>query len=278
MRRDEDGHDQLGISRCCCGLAVKNCIAVGQRNARGAKVGVSAMEVKVATDVGRVRENNEDSFWVGHQCLVVCDGMGGHLAGEVASELAVQTVKNYPFKGTDPQVEVRLAIEGAQKRILEVAGTEPAYNGMGTTITLAWLSPVEHGGAILTMGHVGDSRGYVFIDGVLTQLTSDHSVVGELLRSGTITSQEAREHAKRHVLTQALGSREIEIEMLCHVLPSGSLILLCTDGLSDVVDDAQISSLLEQAASCDNIAQELVDLANDLGGPDNITVIVARIP
>lgn len=236
------------------------------------------MEVKVATDVGRVRENNEDSFWVGHQCLVVCDGMGGHLAGEVASELAVQTIKDYQFTGEDPQKEVGQAIEEAQKRILEAASDDPAYNGMGTTITLAWVSLLQGGGAELTVGHVGDSRGYVFSDGVLTQLTSDHSVVGELLRSGTITPQEAREHVKRHVLTQALGSKDIEIEILHKVLPSGSLILLCSDGLSDVVDDTQISSLLEQASSSENIAQDLVKLANDLGGPDNITVIVAQVP
>lgn len=236
------------------------------------------MEVKVATDVGRVRENNEDAFWVGQSCLVVCDGMGGHLAGEVASNLAIQTVKDYPFQGMDPKLEVQQAIERAQEHILEAASMEPTYTGMGTTITLAWITPCEDGGAELTIGHVGDSRGYVLVNGVLTQLTTDHSVVGELVRSGTITFQEAQEHAKRHVLTQALGSPEIQVEIIQAHLPSDSLVLLCTDGLTDVVDDAQIMTLLNRASQAENVAQDLVNFANELGGPDNITVIVAQVP
>lgn len=235
------------------------------------------MDVKIATDVGRVRENNEDSLWVGAQCLVVCDGMGGHRAGEIASGLAIQTIRDFSFSGREPLKEVPLAIEQAQTRILQAAQNNEEYQGMGTTITLAWLTPLPKGGAELIIGHVGDSRGYMFLDDELVQLTSDHSVVGELLRMGTITPLEARTHTKRHTLTQALGSKEIEIELVTKSLAPGSLVMLCSDGLTDVADDAQIAKLLEQTPWSSNVAQKLVDLANELGGPDNITVIVARV-
>lgn len=235
------------------------------------------MEIKAATDMGRVRQNNEDYYWVGSQCLVVCDGMGGHLAGEVASQLAVQIIKDYPFKGKDSTTEVRLAIEEAQRQILKASEENKSFNGMGTTITLALSSPLPSGGIELTIGHVGDSRAYIFFDGILRQVTSDHSIVGELLRSGTITAAEARKHSKRHVLTQALGSKEVEIEILKENLSPGAFLLLCTDGLTDMVEDKQISQIFEKADSVTNVAQELVDLANRFGGPDNITVIVAKV-
>lgn len=235
------------------------------------------MEVKVATHVGLVRENNEDAFWVGPNCLVVCDGMGGHLAGEVASELAIKSIREFPFVGSDPKSELKHAIDQAQTRILDIASTDPAYTGMGTTITIAWVTPLKEGGAELTLGHVGDSRAYVYSKDTLTQLTSDHSIVGELVRSGSITLQEAKEHSKRHVLTQALGSQQIEIELIQKIVPSGSLILLCTDGLTDVMEDGEITRFLETASQSDNVAQDLVDGANNLGGPDNITVLVAQL-
>lgn len=235
------------------------------------------MEVKVATHVGRVRENNEDAFWVAPSYLVVCDGMGGHSAGEVASELAIKVIREFPFTGVDPQSELKLAIDQAQEHILELATTDLAYAGMGTTITLAWITPLVGGDSELVLAHVGDSRAYAFIDGNLAQLTTDHSVVNELVRSGNITPQEAKEHTKRHMLTQALGSPKIELELIQKSLPSGALILLCTDGLTDVVEDERIAKILQGANSSENIAQDLVDLANELGGPDNITVIVAQL-
>lgn len=236
------------------------------------------MEVKVATHVGKVRENNEDAFWVGENYLVVCDGMGGHLAGEVASGLAIKTIQDFPFQGVDPKLELGQAINQAQENILQIAAAEPDYTGMGTTITLVWVTPLAEGGAKIAIGHVGDSRAYSFCNGVLTQLTLDHSVVGELIRAGSITIQEAKDHAKRHTITQALGSPEIEIELMEKTIPGGSFILLCTDGLTDVVEDHEISRILRDAGQSNNVAQELVDYANSLGGPDNITVIVAQLP
>lgn len=233
------------------------------------------MEVKVATHVGQVRENNEDSFWVGEHCLLVCDGMGGHQGGEIAAKLAVDVIKTYPFSGDNCQKEVRLAIEEAHKKILATAEDQGELRGMGTTATLACISRKE---ARLVVGHVGDSRGYLYVDGELSQITVDHSVVGELVRAGTITAREAKNHTQRHVLTQALGTTgEIEIEMNVKNIKSGTIILLCTDGLTDVVTDQQIGQILAQADRYENTAQALVDLANSLGGPDNITVVVAQI-
>ena len=235
------------------------------------------MDVKTATDVGRLRENNEDALWVGEHCLVVCDGMGGHVAGEVASALAVEAIKSFPFGAGRPQEEVLAAIERAQARILEEAGRNRKYRGMGSTITLAWISgPGPDGLRELVVGHVGDSRCYLYANGVLEQLTSDHSVVGELLRAGTITPGEARIHPKRHILTQVLGSEAIEPELITRQLEPGSLVMLCTDGLTDVVDDALLQEKLQQNFQGRNLAQELVDLANELGGPDNITAIAAQ--
>lgn len=236
------------------------------------------MDVRTATDVGRLRENNEDALWVSEHCLVVCDGMGGHVAGEVAAALAVETIKSFPFGAREPKQEVLAAIAKAQARLLTEANQNAHYQGMGSTITLAWISePGEDGERELTVGHVGDSRCYLYANGVLEQLTSDHSVVGEMLRAGTITSLEARTHPKRHILTQVLGSPEIEPELIIRRLQPGSLVLLCTDGLTDVVDDALLEKTLQQDFHAKNLAQELVDLANELGGPDNITVIVAKV-
>ena len=236
-----------------------------------------AMEVKVATHIGQVRENNEDSYWVGPNCLAVCDGMGGHQAGEVASRLAAEIISSYPFKGENPGEEVRAAIEKAHKLVGYAASREQRYRGMGTTATLACITTTEKKATKITVGHVGDSRAYLFYQQELHLLTSDHSVVGELIRTGTITSVEAKNHAKRHVLTQVLGSGQIEIELVSKTLEEAAILLLCTDGLTDVVEEERIKQILEQAHKFKNVAQELVDLANTLGGPDNITVIVAQL-
>ncbi|NLL47897.1 MAG: Stp1/IreP family PP2C-type Ser/Thr phosphatase [Firmicutes bacterium] len=236
------------------------------------------MDVRTATDVGQVRENNEDALWVAASSLVVCDGMGGHVAGEVASSLAAKAIEDFPFSGIDPENEVRAAIQKAQEAILHEAEIHAEYRGMGSTITLALVSePDSEGRVRLTLGHVGDSRCYIFSHGVLQQLTSDHSVVGELLRQGTITASEARTHPKKHVLTQVLGSPDVEIEIIETELEPGTLILLCTDGLTDLVDDQQIAKTLQGDFYASNLARDLVDLANELGGVDNITVIVAKV-
>lgn len=170
------------------------------------------------------------------------------------------------------------AIWQAQEKIARASAENASYSGMGSTITLVWISePGQDGISRLTCGHVGDSRCYVYSQGVLEQITSDHSVVGALLRSGNITSLEARVHPKKHVLTQALGSPDVKIELISRDLEPGSLVLLCTDGLSDLVDDSQIANILQKGFDSNDLAQDLVDLANAMGGIDNITVIVAEV-
>lgn len=236
------------------------------------------MEIRTATDIGQVRENNEDSLWAAPGILVVCDGMGGHVAGEVASGLAVEVIQSFPFTGSDPEAEVLSAIHQAQERILDAAKNNEEYHGMGSTITLAVVSdPDEAGNAVLTVGHVGDSRCYVLSGGRLEQLTSDHSVVAELVRAETITAEEARHHPKKHILTQVLGAAEIDVELVARTLEPGALIMLCTDGLTDLVDDSLIEETLNKDFHSSNLAQDLVDLANQSGGVDNVTVIVAKI-
>lgn len=236
------------------------------------------MDVKTATDIGQVRENNEDALWVGDRLLVVCDGMGGHVAGEVASDLAIHAIRNFQFSYADPKQEVFAAIHKAQGMILAAAEENKDYHGMGSTITLALLSePNSEGQVILTVGHVGDSRCYVFSEETLEQVTSDHSVVGELVRSGTITTAEARTHPKKHVLTQVLGFPDIEVEIITKELAKDSLVLLCTDGLTDLVEDVLIAKTLQADFDSSNLARDLVDLANGSGGVDNITAVVAKV-
>lgn len=236
--------------------------------------GVVAMRVGAATSIGKVRELNEDAFWVGENCLIVCDGMGGHQAGEIASQMAIDVIRNYHFVMKEPKEEIRLAIEKAHKEIGCAADCHEHLRGMGTTLTMCLFQPHENG-VQMFVGHVGDSRAYVCKNGQLMQITSDHSVVGELIRQGSLAPNEAAVHPSRHVLSQALGVGSIEVELVEYHLPTGSQVLLCTDGLTDVVDDDQLKHAL-QLRSPQEIAQELVRRANNLGGPDNITVIVAE--
>lgn len=233
------------------------------------------MNVGVETSIGRVRETNEDSFWVGDGLLIVCDGMGGHQAGEVASKLAVDYIRGFKFLLSDPEEEIRQAILGAHKEIVDAAKTDPALHGMGTTITMALCIPQAEGADVI-FGHVGDSRAYGYSQGELFRITNDHSLVGELARQGTLSPEEAEQHPQRHVLSQALGLGVVEVEVQRRFFSPGSRILLCTDGLTDVLSDEQIKEHLE-GAHPQEVAHRLVQLANTLSGRDNITVIVAQV-
>lgn len=236
--------------------------------------GVVAMRVGAATSVGRVRETNEDAFWVGEHCLVVCDGMGGHQGGEIASQMAVDVIRNYDFLMKEPREEIRSAIQQAHETIRDAADSHDHLRGMGTTLTMCLFVPNQHG-VQMFIGHVGDSRAYIHTHDQLQQMTSDHSVVGELLRQGSLAPDEAAVHPKRHILSQALGVGIIEVELIECYLPKGSKVLLCTDGLTDVVGDDELKEVMH-LHSPEDIAHELVRRANDLGGPDNITVIIAE--
>ena len=220
------------------------------------------MRVGATTSNGRVREHNEDAFWVSEQVFVVCDGMGGHQAGEVASAIAVDVFKNYDYTARQPLEAVLDAIMAAHRAIQAQAGA-PHLHGMGTTATLAYI--VQDGASYhLFLGHVGDSRAYMLHNGRLTQITSDHSLVGELVRNGSLSKDEAFNHPHRHVVTQALGIGEIEVETFTTKLDSADRILLCTDGLTDVVADQQIQVLVE--TDPESAAHKLIDIANTQGG------------
>lgn len=234
------------------------------------------MNVGAETSVGRVRRTNEDAFWTGDRVLIVCDGMGGHRAGEVASAMAVEAIRSFPFRFQDPEAEVREAILQAHARIAQASAANAEMAGMGTTVTMAVCLETDSG-ADVTVGHVGDSRAYYYADGQLYRITNDHSVVGELTRQGTLSPEEAVLHPQRHVLCQALGISEVEVELHRLMLPFGSLIVICTDGLTDVLADDQI----KEHVACfppQEAARRLVELANSLGGRDNVTVIVAQVP
>ena len=233
------------------------------------------MRVGAATSIGRVRDHNEDAFWISENDFAVCDGMGGHQAGEVASSLAIDVFKNYCFTNQRPLEAVVDAILSAH-RVVQAEAAAPDYSGMGTTATLAYI--VKYNQCYeLFIGHVGDSRAYLLHNDTLEQITSDHSLVGELIRNGSLSKSDAVNHPHRHVVTQALGIGEIKIETHSKQLVSNDQILLCTDGLTDVVEESMIQDTLRNHAP-EAAAQKLVEMANEMGGPDNITVIVVKIP
>ncbi len=234
------------------------------------------MIVGAETTIGRVRQTNEDAFWVSDKLLIVCDGMGGHQAGEVASKLAVDYIRDYEFSLLEPEEEVRRAVLGAHEKIVEASKSDPGLHGMGTTITMALCIPQAQGADVI-FGHVGDSRAYGFSQGELVRITNDHSLVGELARQGSLSPEEAEQHPQRHVLSQALGLGVVDVEVQRRFFSSGAKILLCTDGLTDVLSDKQIKEHIDRLDPRE-AAHKLVELANTLGGRDNITVIVAQIP
>lgn len=233
------------------------------------------MRMASATSTGRVRDINEDCYWFNSFCAVVCDGMGGHSAGEVASQLAVETVKSHDFALDDPRQEMDRLIITAHEKIKETAAQHPPYRGMGTTMTMGLFLPYP---AVqkLFYGHVGDSRAYLVRDGLLQRITRDHSVVEELIRAGSLGAAEAHLHPQRNVLTQALGVGSIAVEIGELPLHKGDIVLFCTDGLTNVVADNDIQAILSQC-EIQTAAQRLVELADAAGGPDNSTVILVEV-
>jgi protein phosphatase len=220
------------------------------------------------TDVGREREGNEDSFLAEPPLFVVADGMGGAEAGEVASRIAVDTLADV----RDAEA-LAGAVAAANTRIHRLASEDRSLTGMGTTVTAAWV-----GGDAVTIAHVGDSRAYRLRDGVLEQLTEDHSLVGGLVRMGSITPAEAETHPQRSVILRAVGVEEqVEVDVHDHEHAAGDVYLLCSDGLTGMVRDEVVEETLALDASLDAVAAMLVELANASGGHDNITAVLFRI-
>ncbi|HEX8770930.1 MAG TPA: Stp1/IreP family PP2C-type Ser/Thr phosphatase [Acidimicrobiales bacterium] len=228
-----------------------------------------------ATDVGRVRKMNEDRFLVGDGLYAVADGVGGHQAGEVASETSVETLAD-AFR--EPTTEGLVsAIKDANEAVWRLAQDNAEKRGMGTTITAVALVE-EDGEEQLAIVNVGDSRAYLFQNGELVQISEDHSLVEELVRKGQLTHEEAQVHPQRSIITRALGMEpEIEVDYWQLVPYRGDRVLLCSDGLTNELSDDRIASTLRQIRDPQEAARDLVRQAKDHGGNDNITVVVVDV-
>ena len=233
-------------------------------------------EAAAETNVGRKRRHNEDSFVADPPVFAVADGMGGAQAGEVASALAAETVKE---SETDPSASgeerVVALIKAANLRVHQRAASDTSASGMGTTMTVALLEP----DGTVAIGHVGDSRAYRLRAGRLEQLTDDHSLVAELVRRGELSPEEAAVHPQRSVITRALGTdADVDVDAFTVEARDGDLFLLCSDGLTTMVDTDTISGILEQNRGRLEVAtRALIKAANDRGGDDNITAILFTV-
>lgn len=227
------------------------------------------------SDIGKIRESNEDSYVCVPPLFVVADGMGGHVAGEIASQLAADTVRKH-FAELDepanPEAVLGKAIEQANSLIYRMARFKTEYAGMGTTLTAAYLD-----GRRLYWGHVGDSRLYLLRDSRMTQITEDHSLVGELVRSGTISPEDALVHPHRNILTRAVGTGEnIVVDTGALEVENGDALLLCTDGLTNMLRDETIFDVLSACPADAAVLDKLIEQANMAGGLDNITAVLVR--
>ena len=232
-----------------------------------------------ASDVGRIRQQNEDSFIADPRLFVVADGMGGHNAGEVASAIAVRTMLDAAGDGFTDHETFVAAVRAANAAIHDAADGLSEQRGMGTTLTA--VAPLRLGAGeppALSITNVGDSRTYVFRDGELRQLSVDHSYVQELLSEGLVTAEEARVHPRRNIVTRALGiDGSVSPDAWVIPLVVGDRFLLCSDGLVDEVTDADIAAVLRSVTDPNRAASELVAAANRNGGRDNVTVIVVDV-
>jgi PPM family protein phosphatase len=227
-----------------------------------------------ATDTGRQRSANEDSVFVRAPLFVIADGMGGAQAGEVASKTAAEAFDR-ELPEAPPERLLRETIEGANRTIHRLAREDPNLAGMGTTTTAAILDAEAEEVAI---GHVGDSRAYRLRRGKLERLTRDHSLVEEMRRKGQLTEAQAEDHPQRSIITRALGPEpEVEVDLQTVPAQAGDVFLICSDGLTTMLDDDHIERLLARATSMPNAVRALVDEANRAGGRDNISVVAFKV-
>lgn len=235
------------------------------------------LEHAAVTDVGRVRDHNEDALaavpLIDGLLVAVADGMGGHAAGEVASALAVEGVRRAARntrKGESALPQLETQVDRAHEQIRKQA--QDGREGMGCTLTAAAIRPGK-----VEILQIGDSRAYLLRDGEIQQLTDDDSLVGEMVRASVLSAEEARHHPARSVLTKALGIGEVaDFTLVEAEVQDGDLLLVCSDGLTSMVNDDQIVDLVAAAKGVQAQAKALVAAANDAGGTDNITVVLAR--
>jgi PPM family protein phosphatase len=231
-------------------------------------------EEAVRTDTGRQRNANEDSFFTKAPLFVVADGMGGAQAGEVASKAAAESFAR-ELPAAPPERFLEETIEAANRTIFELARKDPSLAGMGTTTTAAI---VDLEGETVAIGHVGDSRAYRLRGARFEQLTRDHSLVEEMRRKGQLTDAQAEDHPQRSIITRALGPEpEVQVDLQTVPAQDGDVFLICSDGLTTMLDDDQIARLLARATSLEAATRALVDEANRAGGRDNITVVAFRV-
>ena len=244
------------------------------------------MKATAMSSVGKVRKSNEDFFGICDETpsfYMVADGMGGHKAGAIASKEAVGYVSEHLKKYLEPEVTIP-EIEGilyqsiirANKRVFEKSLKEEACSGMGTTLTVA--VPVQREKK-MAIAHIGDSRAYMIDKDRIYQVTSDHSLVQELVKKGDITEQEAKEHPQRNVITRALGTEnEVRPDVFSvdFTFASAHYLLLCSDGLSNALEIEEIQKIIQETENIETACKELIDKANERGGQDNITVLIVQ--
>jgi PPM family protein phosphatase len=225
------------------------------------------------SDTGRARRANEDAFFAHAPVFAVADGMGGAQAGEVASRTVVDCLRRGLPDGGSPEERLAALAEEANGLIHRKAAEDEQRAGMGTTLTAAYVDEDA-----VSFGHVGDSRAYLFRDARLQQLTNDHSLVGEMVRRGKLTAEQAEEHPQRSIITRALGPEPaVEVDHMTTYARDGDVFLLCSDGLTSMLSDEQIGRTLIDAPDLRAAGHALIDAANAAGGRDNITVILFRV-
>ncbi|MUT66829.1 Stp1/IreP family PP2C-type Ser/Thr phosphatase [Paenibacillus sp. NEAU-GSW1] len=238
------------------------------------------------SDIGRIRQINEDRHWAGTlengaTLAIVADGMGGHQAGDVASQIAVNTFRDRMEKSAakagltveEGKMLIRQAIVGANDVVYDMASRNEQYYNMGTTIVAALLLDER---AII--GHIGDSRVYQIAENGIVQLTEDHTLVNELVKSGQVSAEEAAHHPRRNVITRAVGTdAQVTVDILTTDLAAGDVLLLCSDGLTNMVSDEQLlRTVQEDGPKLSDKAEHLIQLALHAGGDDNITVVLIQ--
>jgi serine/threonine protein phosphatase PrpC len=246
------------------------------------RAGTAAFHCGAATDTGLLRDRNEDRYWIDTErgVFLVVDGVGGHAAGELAAQTAVDTIRESLFEAGSAEERVRQSIAQANNRIFELAQADPEFQGMGCVLTLAVVEDGE-----VTIGHVGDSRMYLIWNGAIRKLTSDHSPVGEGEDSGELTEEEAMAHPRRNEVFRDVGSSPhapeddefIEVRQ-CRFRPDAA-ILLCSDGLTDHLTSSRVCEIVDRYdGDPASVARELVEAANEAGGKDNITALLVAGP
>ncbi len=246
----------------------------------------AGMKWKYISDIGRIRDQNEDYVLLDTRnetagvLGIVCDGIGGCLAGEVASEEAAEIMRSAFWDQMDETPDIHNALvyslKRANARVWHLSASEDEYMGMGTTLTAVWTD-----GKTAWFASVGDSRGYIFHDGTLSQVTEDQSYVWDLYRHGSITKEQMLSHPMNHLVSMAVGLKpelgEQDIGLTRQELSSGDIIMLCSDGLTDVIPEADIEFLIDPNAPLEETAKALIDQANHTSGKDNISILLIMI-